>query len=114
MATNHIVPRAHGEGNIGTLVKRWWGGFFRKIYIESVGSFTIPSKTPNPHFVADSRVTASCYILLCPLNFEAANMTSKLGAVWYVEKVAGSGFNIYHTTDSLVVGATFDYVIINN
>jgi len=36
MATRNIVPRATGEGSIGTTVKRWFNGFFDKIKVDQV------------------------------------------------------------------------------
>ena len=112
MATTSIVSRVDGEGNIGTSVKRWLAGYFKKIYIDSVGSFTILSAT-SPFLVADSRVTASCQIFLCPLNLVAAKAMANGGKGVYITSVAGSGFNVYHAGNASI-GSIFDYVIINN
>lgn len=37
MATKNIVPRADGEGTIGTAVKNWLKGFFKTIFLGSSG-----------------------------------------------------------------------------
>ncbi len=35
MATRNIVPRASGEGGIGTAAKKWLYGYFEKIYLDN-------------------------------------------------------------------------------
>nr|WP_304098069.1 hypothetical protein [Mitsuokella multacida] len=36
MATRNFVPRGDGEGSIGTTVKNWAGGFFKKLAIGAI------------------------------------------------------------------------------
>ncbi len=45
MATRNFVPRADGEGSIGTAAKNWAGGFFKQLNVANV---TVDdSKTPT-------------------------------------------------------------------
>lgn len=45
MPTRNIVPRATGEGSIGTTAKRWFNGFFDKIKVDQV---TIENNEVSP------------------------------------------------------------------
>ena len=48
MSTRNIVPRANGEGNIGTSVKNWLSGFFQSINILGAMILTQISTPSNP------------------------------------------------------------------
>ncbi len=61
MATRDLVPRADGEGEIGTTEKRWLGGHFKTIYassIESDGSGTLPDYCLSSYSSWASAITA--------------------------------------------------------
>mgnify|MGYP003394980665 CR=1 FL=1 len=40
MTTKNIVPRATGEGNIGTSAKHWLKGWFDNIFLDNAGDIT--------------------------------------------------------------------------
>ena len=48
MATRNVVPRADGEGNIGTSVKNWLSGFFKTLNVLGALILTQISKPSNP------------------------------------------------------------------
>jgi len=67
MATRNIVPRADGEGNIGTALKNWLKGWFVSIFVsgnitDGTHSKTIEvisdhiDSTSNPHSVTKAQV----------------------------------------------------------
>lgn len=47
MATKNIVPRANGEGGIGTSVKRWLSGFFKNINVDTEAIVPTPANNDN-------------------------------------------------------------------
>ena len=47
MATKNIVPRANGEGGIGTSVKRWLNGFFKNINVDTEAIVPTPANNDN-------------------------------------------------------------------
>ena len=47
MATKNIVPRANGEGGIGTSVKRWLRGFFKNINVDTEAIVPTPANNDN-------------------------------------------------------------------
>ena len=47
MATKNIKPRGNGEGNIGTSVRRWLGGFFKNINVDTEAIVPTPAATDN-------------------------------------------------------------------
>ena len=47
MATKNIVPRANGEGGIGTSVKRWLNGFFKNINVDTEAIVPTPDNNDN-------------------------------------------------------------------
>ena len=51
MATRNIVPRATGEGNIGTSAKNWLKGWFASIFVS--GNITDGTKTKTIANIAD-------------------------------------------------------------
>jgi len=47
MATKNIVPRANGEGGIGTSAKRWLNGFFKNITVETAANVPTAGDSEN-------------------------------------------------------------------
>ena len=47
MATKNIVPRANGEGGIGTSAKRWLNGFFKNVTVDTSLNTVTPGNTDN-------------------------------------------------------------------
>ena len=47
MATKNIVPRANGEGGIGTSAKRWLRGFFKNINVDTEAIVPTPANNDN-------------------------------------------------------------------
>lgn len=47
MATKNIVPRANGEGGIGTSAKRWLNGFFKNVTVDTSLTTVTPGNTDN-------------------------------------------------------------------
>lgn len=56
MATRNFVPRADGEGGIGTSVKQWAGGFFKKL---AVGAITTAVTVLTPSADANNQQPAT-------------------------------------------------------
>jgi hypothetical protein len=47
MATKNIVPRANGEGGIGTSAKRWLNGFFKNVTVDTSLTTVTPGNSDN-------------------------------------------------------------------
>ena len=47
MATKNIVPRADGEGGIGTSAKKWLNGFFKNITVQTEANVPTPANSDN-------------------------------------------------------------------
>lgn len=47
MSTRNVVPRADGEGSLGTLLKNWLSGFFKWIKIDSYIDFNKDEDSPS-------------------------------------------------------------------
>lgn len=56
MATRNFVPRGDGEGSIGTTVKNWAGGFFKKL---AVGAITTAVTVLTPAADANNQQPAT-------------------------------------------------------
>ena len=47
MSTKNIVPRADGEGGLGTSAKKWLNGFFKNITVQTEANVPTPSDSDN-------------------------------------------------------------------
>ena len=47
MATKNLVPRANGEGGIGTSAKRWLNGFFKNVTVDTSLTTVTPGNSDN-------------------------------------------------------------------
>lgn len=47
MSTKNIVPRADGEGGLGTFAKKWLNGFFKNITVQTEANVPTPSDSDN-------------------------------------------------------------------
>ena len=54
MATKNIVPRANGEGGIGTSAKRWLNGFFKNVTVDTPGNSDNSTKAATTAFVENT------------------------------------------------------------
>lgn len=109
MATKNIVPRANGEGGIGTSLKRWLKGFFTEIDV-SGGVFIGGSSSSNkiddyeegtftPTLTTDGVDFDS--VTYDPLVF---GKYQKIGSVVHIQ--------IYMRTDAVTIGSASGSVLI--
>lgn len=107
MATKNIVPRATGEGGIGTALKKWLNGYFANIvvdvlknsdgnaYIRTIKATTAPTDTTA--FWLDTSVTPNVLKW-----YDTTNST-------WISKVSNSDSANYVVDNGMPTGALIDY-----
>ena len=110
MTTRNIVPRATGEGGIGTSLKKWLAGYFSNIYINSINpsgeNVGIGTTTPGNIFHVYKNVHESYSVLgqfmnvgltsgdSAQLKFGFNTSASNAGELAFVYSGSGSAANM--------------------
>jgi hypothetical protein len=102
MATRNIVPRANGEGSIGTSLKRWLSGFFNCIninkYLKLDETMDAPSHEEGRVFYDKTQHTLSVYN-------ENEEVTHNLGQEVLVRVYNDTGSDIGDSKAVRIIGA---------
>lgn len=109
MAIKNIVPRADGEGNIGTAVKNWLKGFFKTIFLGTGGIVDSNSnEVLKPESVADA-INEITIKNAAEGNAPESKATGDDTNIDYIIRVKGTGaFQVMDGSGNIL--ATFDKV----
>ncbi len=122
MATKNIVPRANGEGGIGTSVKKWLNGFFKNITVETSANVPTPGKSDNSTKAATTAFVENTFfdkLVVKLLATTAATITSlSTSSLFYrflaqALSVAGVQYNLSNSSAWYIcLGSLFGGLII--
>ena len=116
MATKNFVPRANGEGGIGTSAKRWLNGFFKNVTVDTPGNSDNSTKAATTAFVENTFFNKLVAKLLATT---AATITSlRTSSLFYrflaqALSVAGVQYNLSNSSAWYIcLGSLFGGLII--
>lgn len=112
MATRNAVPRADGEGSIGTALKNWLSGFFKWLNIENYIQF-VPNGTPSHQ---EGRLFYDVDSHTLSIYNEHSDVTHNLGQehLIRVRNETGSTINDGHIVriDGVEMGTDFPLIVL--
>lgn len=120
MATKNIVPRADGEGNIGTTIKNWLKGWFKSIFLGASGIVDSNSnEVLKPESVADA-VNEITIKNAATGNAPEAKATGDDANIDFVIRVKGTGgFQVMDGNGNILatfakVASAVNYIVLLN
>ena len=122
MATKNIVPRANGEGGIGTSAKRWLNGFFKNLTVDTSLTTVTPGNSDNSTKAATTEFVENVFftkLVAKLLATTAATITSlSTSSLFYrflaqALSVAGVQYNLSNSSAWYIcLGSLFGGLII--
>lgn len=112
MATKNIKPRGNGEGYIGTSVRKWLGGFFKNINVDTEAIVPTPAATDNSTKAATtayvkSNVPASVGDTDTPVYTNSDGKVTSIGSTLFAKVVTHLLSTTAATISSLSTSSLF-------